>query len=51
MQYDFTYLIIWWVVPIVILGGRAGLAGYRARKKRQELKRLEETSTPFTSRI
>jgi hypothetical protein len=51
MQADFTYIIIWWVVPIVILGGRAALAGYRARKKRQELKLLEDKSTPFTSKF
>ncbi|MHA1964835.1 MAG: hypothetical protein ACXACG_06305 [Candidatus Thorarchaeota archaeon] len=51
MQIDLSYLIIWWVVPIVILGGRAGLAGYRARRKRQELKQLEENSTPFTSKL
>ncbi|MGD9395488.1 MAG: hypothetical protein PVJ05_03580 [Candidatus Thorarchaeota archaeon] len=51
MQYDMTMLIIWWVVPIVILGGRAVLAGYRAKKKRDELKRLEESSTPFTSKF
>jgi hypothetical protein len=51
MQYDMTMLIIWWVVPIAILGGRAALAGYRAKKKRDELKRLEESSTPFTSKF
>jgi len=51
MQYDYTFIIIWWVVPIVILAGRAGLAGYKARKKRLQLKRLEEKSTPFTSKI
>jgi hypothetical protein len=46
-----SMLIIWWIVPIVILGGRAALAGYRARKKRQELRQLEENSTPFTRKI
>jgi hypothetical protein len=46
-----TMLIIWWVVPMVILGGRAALSGYRAKKKRDELRRLEEKSTPFTSKF
>ncbi|MHA2359830.1 MAG: hypothetical protein ACXAB5_06130 [Candidatus Thorarchaeota archaeon] len=51
MQFDMTMLIIWWVVPIVLIMGRAGLAGYRAKKKRDELKRLEESSTPFTRKF
>ncbi|MHA1950896.1 MAG: hypothetical protein ACW987_13615 [Candidatus Thorarchaeota archaeon] len=51
MQLDMTMLIIWWTVPMIILFGRAGLAGYRAKKKRDELKRLEKSSTPFTRRI
>ncbi|MHA2025527.1 MAG: hypothetical protein ACW98U_06455 [Candidatus Thorarchaeota archaeon] len=51
MQFDMSMLIIWWVVPIFLLGGRAVLAGYRAKKKRDELKRIEESSTPFTSKF
>jgi hypothetical protein len=51
MQFDMTLLIIWWGVPLLILGGRAALAGYRAKKKRDELKRLEENSTPFTRKF
>jgi hypothetical protein len=51
MQFDMTMLIIWWIVPMVILLGRAGLAGYKAKKKRDEIKRLEEKSTPFTSKL
>ncbi|MGY5863027.1 MAG: hypothetical protein RTV41_00340 [Candidatus Thorarchaeota archaeon] len=51
MQYDMSMLIIWWVVPILLLVGRAGLAGYRAKKKKDELKRLEKSSTPFTSKF
>jgi hypothetical protein len=51
MQMDMSMLIIWWVVPIIILGGRAGLAGYRAKKKKDEIKRLEESSTPFTRKF
>ncbi|MHA1768259.1 MAG: hypothetical protein ACTSV3_00200 [Candidatus Thorarchaeota archaeon] len=48
MQLEHTMLIIWWVVPILILAGRAALAGYRTKKKRDELRRLEETITPFS---
>ncbi|MFW9797021.1 MAG: hypothetical protein ACFFE2_08285 [Candidatus Thorarchaeota archaeon] len=51
MQYDYSFILIWWIVPMLILAGRAGLAGYRAKKKRDELKRLEEKSTPFTSKF
>jgi len=51
MQFDMTMLIIWWIVPIAIIAGRAGLAGYRAKKKRDELKRLEQKSTPFTQKF
>ncbi|MFX1484136.1 MAG: hypothetical protein ACFFCP_13225 [Promethearchaeota archaeon] len=51
MQFDMTLLIIWYVVPIIILGGRAALWGYRAKKKRDELKQLEKKSTPFTRKI
>ena len=51
MQFDMTMLIIWWVVPIALLAGRAGIAGYRAKKKRDELKKLEENSTPFTRKF
>jgi hypothetical protein len=36
---------------MVILAGRAAFEGYRARKKREELRRLEEKSTPFTSKF
>jgi hypothetical protein len=49
MQFDFTILIIWYIVPFLILGGRAALAGYRTKKKRDELKRLEEKITPFST--
>jgi hypothetical protein len=51
MQFDLSFIIIWWVVPMLILLGRAGLAGYRAKKKRDELRQLEENSTPFTSKF
>jgi hypothetical protein len=50
MQFDFTLLIIWYVVPFLILGGRAALAGYRAKQKRDELRRLEEGITPFSDK-
>ena len=48
MQFDFTLLIIWYIVPFLILGGRAVLAGYRTKKKRDELRKLEESVTPFS---
>jgi hypothetical protein len=51
MQFDITFVIIWWIVPIILLVGRAGLEGYRAKKKRDEIKRLEEKSTPFTRKL
>ncbi len=51
LQIDYSYLIIWWVVPIVVLFGRAALAAYRTRRKRNELRRIEEKSTPFTREL
>lgn len=48
LQFDFTFLILWYVIPFALLGLRAALAGYRAHKKRQEMRRLEERITPFT---
>ena len=49
LQLDFSFLILWYVIPFSLLGLRAAYAGYKARKKRQEMKRLEEKITPFTS--
>jgi len=49
LQLDFTFLILWYVVPFALLGLRAALAGYRAHRKRQEMRRLEERITPFSS--
>lgn len=49
MQFDFNILIIWYIVPLLIIGGRAALAGYRVKKKRNELRKLEEKITPFSS--
>ena len=46
-----TLLVIWYVVPALLIGGQAALAGYRAKKKRDELRRLEENSTPFTGKF
>jgi hypothetical protein len=48
MQFDFTILIIWYIVPFLILGGRAALQGYRTKKKRDQLRKLEESVTPFS---
>jgi hypothetical protein len=49
LQFDISFLILWYVVPFALLGLRAALAGYRAYQKRQEMRRLEENITPFTS--
>lgn len=51
LQIDFTFLILWYVVPFGLLGLRAALAGYKAYQKKQEMRRLEEKITPFTSEI
>ena len=51
LQIDFTFLVLWYVVPFALLGLRAALAGYRAHQKRQEMRRLEERITPFTREI
>jgi hypothetical protein len=51
MQYDFTLLFIWYVVPFALLGLRAALAGYKAWKKRTELRQIEKKITPFTREI
>ena len=48
MQFDLTLLIIWYVVPLAILFGRGALAANKARKKRQELREIEQNSTPLT---
>ncbi|MDH4213556.1 MAG: hypothetical protein OEV85_06515 [Candidatus Thorarchaeota archaeon] len=51
LQYDFTLLFIWYAVPIGLLGLRAALAGYKAWKKRAELRQLEKKITPFTREL
>ncbi|NOR38617.1 MAG: hypothetical protein GQ580_03400 [Candidatus Thorarchaeota archaeon] len=48
---DISLLAIWWGLPLAILLGRAGLAAYRTKKKRQELRELEKTTTPFTRKL
>ena len=48
LQFDMTFLILWYVIPFSLLGLRAALAGYRAYQKKQEMRRLEEKITPFT---
>ncbi|MHA1587200.1 MAG: hypothetical protein ACTSV9_00300 [Candidatus Thorarchaeota archaeon] len=51
MQMDISLLAIWWGLPLAILLGRAGLAAYRTKKKRQELQELEKNTTPFTRKL
>jgi len=51
LQMDMTMLIIWWVAPLLILVGRAALVAYRTKQKRDELRKVEEDSTPFTREL
>ncbi len=51
LQYDFTLLFLWYAIPFALLGLRAALAGYRAWKKRTELRQLEKKITPFTREL
>jgi len=51
LQLDFSFLILWYVIPFALLGLRAALAGYKAYQKRQEIRRLEKRITPFTREI
>ncbi|MHA1577529.1 MAG: hypothetical protein ACTSU3_09225 [Candidatus Thorarchaeota archaeon] len=48
LQFDMALLIIWYTVPLGLLGLKAVYAGYRAWHKRNELARLEKKITPFT---
>lgn len=47
MQFDMGLYIIWWIIPFMILLGRAGLQAYRTKKKREMIRQLEEKSTPM----
>jgi len=51
MQMDISLLAIWWGLPLAILLGRAGLAAYKTKKMRQELRELEKNTTPFTRKL
>ncbi|TFG34159.1 hypothetical protein EU527_04735 [Candidatus Thorarchaeota archaeon] len=51
LQFDLTLLAIWYIVPISLLFLRAAYAGYKVKQKKNELKRIEKKSTPFTSKI
>jgi hypothetical protein len=51
MQFDMTLLAIWYIAPLALLLLRAAYAGYKAKQKKNELKRIEKDSTPFTSKI
>ncbi|TXT55118.1 MAG: hypothetical protein BAJATHORv1_40027 [Candidatus Thorarchaeota archaeon] len=46
--FDLTWILIWWIVPLALLLGRAALAAYRTKKKKEELAELEKRSTPFS---
>ena len=51
LQFDLALLAIWYIVPLALLFLRAAYAGYKANQKKKELKRVEERSTPFTSKL
>ncbi len=51
LQLDLSLLFIWYFVPILILAGKAGLEAYKTKKKKDELKALEEEATPFTRKL
>ncbi len=46
--FDMTMLIIWLVVPLMVLIGRALLAAYRTKQIRDRLRETEKKSTPLT---
>jgi hypothetical protein len=50
-QFDFTLLFIWYLVPFTLLGLKAALASYRARKKKAELREIEGKITPFAREL
>ncbi|TFG33738.1 hypothetical protein EU527_06850 [Candidatus Thorarchaeota archaeon] len=51
LQFDMTLIAIWYIVPLSLLFLRAAYAGYKTKRKKNELKRVEEKSTPFTSKL
>jgi hypothetical protein len=51
MQADMTFLIIWIGLPLALLLGRAGLAAYRTKKKRDQLQELEKRISPTTRKL
>jgi tryptophan-rich sensory protein len=51
LQFDFTLLFIWYAAPFALLGLQAALAGYRAWKKRTELRQIEKKITPFSREL
>ena len=51
MQFDYTLIAIWYIVPLALLFLRAAYASYKAKQKKNELKRVEQKSTPFASKI
>jgi heme/copper-type cytochrome/quinol oxidase subunit 2 len=48
MQADMTLYIIWFVVPFLIMLARATYTAYQTKKKKDVLRDVEESSTPFT---
>ncbi len=50
-QFDLTLIAIWYIAPLALLFLRAAYAGYKANQKKKEVKKIEERSTPFTSKL
>ncbi|MFX1369548.1 MAG: hypothetical protein ACFFAY_13200 [Promethearchaeota archaeon] len=48
LEMDIAILLIWYLVPLSILLGRGALEANRSRKRRRELRELEQRSTPMT---
>ena len=51
MQVDMTLLILYWGIPLLIIGARAALAAWQVRQRRKELRQIEERSTPITGNL
>ena len=51
MQLDITLYVIYLIVPFLIYLVRATYAAYQTKKKRDVLKDVEESSTPFTREL
>ena len=51
MQTDLSLYIIYLIVPVLIYLVRASYAAYQTKKKKDVLRDVEESSTPFTREL